>query len=71
MSEGVHDAFEQIVLEGLLVPNGMPRWDDLLNAQDVRAIHAHLIDLQTKAYARQQSGAPAEVPVYSRVTTAN
>ncbi|MCW2383073.1 MULTISPECIES: PQQ-dependent dehydrogenase, methanol/ethanol family [unclassified Sphingobium] len=71
MSEGAHQAFEQIVLEGLLLPNGMPRWDDLLTRADVQAIHAHLIDLQSKAYARQQAGAPPETPIYSRITTAN
>jgi quinohemoprotein ethanol dehydrogenase len=71
MARGTHDAFEQIVLNGLLVQNGMPRWDDMLSADDVKAIHAHLIDLQTKAYERERSGAPAEKLVYSRVTTAN
>jgi quinohemoprotein ethanol dehydrogenase len=46
MSEGVHGGFEQIVLGGLLVPRGMPRWDDRLTPEQVKAIHAFLIDTQ-------------------------
>jgi quinohemoprotein ethanol dehydrogenase len=51
MSAGVHDAFNDILLKGLLVPNGMPRWDDALNPSDAAAIHAYLIDLQGKTRA--------------------
>ncbi len=66
MSQGTHAAFDQIVLEGLLLANGMPRWNDLLAPEDVKAIHAHLIDLQTRAHAREARGGPAEKPIYSR-----
>lgn len=66
MSEGTHAAFRQIVLEGLLLPNGMPRWDDRLNAKDVDAIHAYLIDLQGKTRAdeleKQKRGLPLDTP---------
>jgi quinohemoprotein ethanol dehydrogenase len=66
MSEGSHAAFRQIVLEGLLLPNGMPRWDDRLSEQDVDAIHAYLIDLQAKARAeeleKQKRGLPLDTP---------
>lgn len=66
MSEGTHEAFRQIVLEGLLLPNGMPRWDDRLSAQDVDAIHAYLIDLQVKTRAeeleKQKRGLPLDTP---------
>ncbi len=48
MQPGTHDAFRQILLEGLLVPNGMPRWNDVLKPADVDAIHAFLIDEQTR-----------------------
>ncbi|MEP7349811.1 MAG: PQQ-dependent dehydrogenase, methanol/ethanol family [Sphingorhabdus sp.] len=51
MQPGTHDAFRQIVLEGLLLPNGMPRWDDRLKPAEVDAIHAYLIDLQKKTRA--------------------
>ena len=64
MQPGTHDAFDQIVLEGLLVPNGMPRWDDLLKPDQVKAIHAFLIDEQGKVRARelqlQREGKPLD-----------
>ncbi|HWJ69899.1 MAG TPA: PQQ-dependent dehydrogenase, methanol/ethanol family [Sphingobium sp.] len=66
MSEGTHAAFKQIVLEGLLLPNGMPRWDDRLSAQDVDAIHAYLIDLQgqvrTEELEKRKRGLPLDTP---------
>ena len=64
MQPGTHDVFDRIVLEGLLVPNGMPRWDDLLSADQVKAIHAFLIDEQGKVRARelqlQREGKPLD-----------
>ena len=51
MAEGTHQAFDDIVLRGLLVANGMPRWDDVLSAADAKAIHAYLIDAQAKTRA--------------------
>ncbi len=51
MNAGTHAAFNQIVREGLLVPNGMPRWDDALSETDANAIHAYLIDAQAKTRA--------------------
>ncbi|MXO70156.1 PQQ-dependent dehydrogenase, methanol/ethanol family [Altererythrobacter buctensis] len=53
MQPGVHAGFEQIVLGGLLVPRGMPKWDDRLTPEQVRAIHAYLIDLQGKLRTRE------------------
>ncbi len=53
MNAGVHAGFNQIVLEGLLVPRGMPRWNDRLNAEQVKAIHAFLIDSQTTLRRRE------------------
>ena len=69
MRQGTHAAFDRIVLDGLLLPNGMPRWDDLLDAEDTRAIHAYLIDEQQEAYARDQRDGPQEGVIYSRGTT--
>jgi quinohemoprotein ethanol dehydrogenase len=64
MNAGTHGAFNQIVLEGLLLPNGMPRWDDLLSPEQVKAIHAFLIDEQAKVRARelqlQREGKPLD-----------
>jgi len=71
MQRGTHDGFEQIVLEGLLVSRGMPRWDDLLNRTEVRTIHAYLIEEQGKLHQREQSGEAAGEVIYSRVSTAN
>lgn len=66
MQPGTHDAFRQIVLEGLLLPNGMPRWDDVLKPADVDAIHAYLIDAQGKTRAeeleKQRRGLPLDAP---------
>ena len=39
MTPAIDMAFDDIVLRGLLQPNGMPRWDDLLSEPDVHAIH--------------------------------
>ena len=54
------------MLEGALLPNGMPRWDDLLSAADVDAIHAYLIDLQARTraeeLAKQEAGVPLDAP---------
>ena len=64
MDRAKHDAFDQIVLEGLFLPNGMPRWDDLLSPDQVKAMHAFLIDEQGKVRARelqlQREGKPLD-----------
>lgn len=66
MQPNVHAGFEAIVLGGALVQNGMPRWDDLLSPEQVRAIHAYLIDEQGKLRARelelQRQGKPLDSP---------
>ncbi|MBC2777088.1 PQQ-dependent dehydrogenase, methanol/ethanol family [Parasphingopyxis marina] len=66
MQPGTHEAFDRIVLEGLLVPNGMPRWDDILSPADVHAIHAWLIASQAETRRRelalQRAGEPLDAP---------
>ena len=66
MQPGTHEVFRQILLEGLLTPNGMPRWDDVLSPGDADAIHAYLIDLQgktrTEELAKQKAGKPLDGP---------
>ena len=46
MQPNIHAGFDQIVLEGLFTPQGMPRFDDRLTPEQVRAIHAYLISVQ-------------------------
>jgi quinohemoprotein ethanol dehydrogenase len=66
MQPATHANFRKIVLEGLYVPNGMPRWDDLLKPDEADAIHAWLIDLQGKVRAeeleKQKRGIPLDAP---------
>lgn len=73
MSAGVHAGFEQIVLGGLLVPRGMPRWDDRLTPAQVRAIHAWLIDTQGKLRTRelelQRRGLPLDTQALTILTS--
>jgi quinohemoprotein ethanol dehydrogenase len=40
----IHELFEKIVLGGLLAHNGMASFTDAMNAKDVSAIHAYLIE---------------------------
>ncbi len=51
MSPETHQAFNDIVLKGALVQNGMPRWDDAMTGEDANALHAWLIDEQAKVRA--------------------
>ncbi len=69
MQPGTHQAFNQVVLDGLLVPNGMPRWNDLLKPEQVTAIHAFLIDEQTKLRARELQLQAQGKPLDSRSLT--
>ncbi|MDE2597375.1 MAG: PQQ-dependent dehydrogenase, methanol/ethanol family [Sphingomonadales bacterium] len=54
MSKETHAAFDDIVLKGLYLPAGMPRWDDVLKPADAAAIHAFLIDEQRRTRADEQ-----------------
>ncbi len=69
MQPGTHDVFDQIVLQGLLLANGMPRWDDLLKPDQVRAIHAFLIDEQGKVRQRELKLKAEGKPLDSRSLT--
>jgi quinohemoprotein ethanol dehydrogenase len=66
MQAGTHQAFNKIVLDGALLANGMPRWDDELKPADADAIHAYLIDLQSTTRAqeldKQKAGIPLDAP---------
>ncbi len=43
-SKTVHESFNKIVLDGLLSNVGMASFEDLLNEEDVSAIHSYVID---------------------------
>ena len=66
MQPGTHDAFKAIVLDGALVPNGMPRWNDVLTPAEADAVHAYLIDLQAATrrdeLAKVKAGLPLDAP---------
>ncbi len=66
MQPGTHEVFDKILLEGLLQPGGMPRWDDVLKPAEVKAIHAYLIDEQAKTrrdeIEKTRRGVPLDAP---------
>jgi quinohemoprotein ethanol dehydrogenase len=55
MSSETHNAFQQIVLGGVLKNAGMPPWDGILSPADVDAIHAYLISISWEAYKKQRA----------------
>ncbi len=55
MAPETHDAFQPILLGGVLTNAGMPPWDGVLSPQDVDAIHAYLISISWDAYNKQQA----------------
>jgi quinohemoprotein ethanol dehydrogenase len=55
MTKETHDAFNQIVLHGILQNAGMPPWDDVLSQSDADAIHQYLISISWDAYNKQQA----------------
>jgi quinohemoprotein ethanol dehydrogenase len=57
LNDGLHVAFKDIVLKGILAPAGMERFNDILSAQDVENVHAYLIDQSWAVYKAQQGAA--------------
>jgi quinohemoprotein ethanol dehydrogenase len=58
-------AFQSVVRGGMLEKRGMPSWDDLLSADEVEQIRAHVVSVARDAYEKQKTGAssaPASVP---------
>jgi quinohemoprotein ethanol dehydrogenase len=49
------DALKEVVLKGVLQPNGMPRFSDVLTAADVSALQGYLIDQWWQAYDEQKA----------------
>jgi quinohemoprotein ethanol dehydrogenase len=54
LTEAKHKLFKEIVLGGILAQNGMASFSNSLSEQDVEAIHAYLLDAQTKSYAKER-----------------
>jgi quinohemoprotein ethanol dehydrogenase len=50
MTPEKHQIFYDIVMNGVLAPAGMGRWDDVLSRSDAEAIHAYIVDEAWKAY---------------------
>jgi quinohemoprotein ethanol dehydrogenase len=59
LNDGLHAAFKDIVLKGILAQAGMERFDDILSEKDVENIHAYLIDQSWAGY-KEQEGAKAD-----------
>jgi quinohemoprotein ethanol dehydrogenase len=57
LNDGLHAAFKDIVLKGVLAASGMERFDDILSEQDADNIHAYLINQSWVAYREQQGAA--------------
>jgi quinohemoprotein ethanol dehydrogenase len=57
LNDGLHVAFKDIVMKGLLAPAGMERFNDLLSEKDADDVHAYLIEQSWIAYRQQQSAA--------------
>ena len=56
LSAAKHQLFYDIVLNGLLAPAGMGRFDDVLSRPDAAAIHAYVVQESWAAYGQQQGG---------------
>ncbi len=58
MPPEIHEAFQQVVLGGMLQNAGMPPWEGVLSPQEVDDIHAYLISISWDAYKAQQAAKP-------------
>ena len=53
-------AFQGVVRGGALQTRGMPRWDDLLSAEDVHRIRSWLVAVAREAYASERARGPRQ-----------
>jgi quinohemoprotein ethanol dehydrogenase len=58
LDPAVHRIFNSIVLNGADAPLGMGRFDDVLSAADVEAVHAYLIDQAWQLKAQMTAATP-------------
>lgn len=52
------DVFKAIVRKGALLPQGMPRFDDVISEADARALHSYFVDEAWKTYKAEHSAKP-------------
>jgi quinohemoprotein ethanol dehydrogenase len=57
LNDGLHVAFKDILLRGVLAPGGMERFNDVLSEKDADNVHAYLIDQSWILYRQQESAA--------------
>ncbi|WAT17530.1 PQQ-binding-like beta-propeller repeat protein [Aurantiacibacter sp. MUD11] len=69
MAPNIHAGFDQILLQGLFVNQGMPSFADRLSEEDVRAIHAYLISLQGPLRERELELQRRGLPLDSQALT--
>jgi quinohemoprotein ethanol dehydrogenase len=55
MNAETHAAFDDIVLKGIRASKGMGSFADILSAEDVKAIHASLVDDAWREYEKHES----------------
>ena len=58
LNAGLHSAFNDILLKGVLAPAGMERFNDILSQEDANNVHAYLIDQAWVAYREQKAAQP-------------
>ena len=58
MNEATHQIFEPIVLKGAFLAKGMPKFDDVLDEEGVRLIHAYVVSRAEADRAAQQNATP-------------
>jgi quinohemoprotein ethanol dehydrogenase len=51
---GLHSAFKDIIIGGILAPAGMESFSDILSEADVDAIHAYIVDQAWQGYNDQE-----------------
>ncbi|MCC6473619.1 MAG: c-type cytochrome, partial [Burkholderiales bacterium] len=54
MTPATHALFADIVLRGAFAAKGMGRFDDVLSAADVQALHAYIVSEAQRAYTAEQ-----------------
>ena len=60
MSAGRHDLFNKIVMDGILAPNGMASFSDLIDAGDTERIHAYVVSRANEDKAAAEATAAGE-----------
>ncbi|TXS96467.1 PQQ-dependent dehydrogenase, methanol/ethanol family [Parahaliea maris] len=67
MSQGVFDAFDLIVLQGLMEAGGMASFGDVLDTEDTKAIRAYLVDWAQRSRKGDQRPFPYDAESQKKV----